>query len=149
MITNAARREYYQRNRARINERQRSYYARTRERRRERTKLSLLGLSPEVWAQMWDAQGGLCYLCGEDLDNGGDIHLDHDHSCCPDRRACALCQRGLAHANCNVAVGMARDDPAVLRKMADALEAAQRRVNERRAAQGEQISLFMRGEQDR
>jgi len=150
MITKAARREYYERNRARINQRQRAYYARTRERRQELNRRSLRGLYAEDWARMWDAQQGLCYLCGEDLNNGVKVVLDHDYSCCPKNRGCPACWRGLAHTNCNVAVGMARDDPAVLRKLADALEAAKEQVNERRAARGEQDFLFaIGGEQDR
>ena len=53
------------------------------------------------------------------------------------------CRRGLVHNLCNVAVGFASDDPARLRFMADALEAAQLAVGQRKlASAGEQLVLL-------
>ncbi len=43
-----------------------------------------------MWAGMWDAQKGLCYLCEEPLVPGFDTHIDHDHSCCPKGRTCLV-----------------------------------------------------------
>lgn len=81
-------------------------------------------------AAMWEEQGGRCYLCGDPLVEGKE-HVDHDHRCCPDDRSCRACRRGLACGHCNVAVGMAGDDPARLRRIADNLEAAQRAAEQR------------------
>lgn len=79
---------------------------------------------------MFLGQAGLCYLCGLPLGLKSQIAIDHDHGCCqPDAgghsRTCGYCRRGLAHGNCNAAIGMAGDNPGLLRKMADNLEHAQ------------------------
>ena len=99
------------------------------------------GLRPEDWAAMWDAQAGLCYLCSEPLIAEVAV-IDHDHSCCPEERSCRICRRGLAHPNCNSAIGLSGDDPAKLRAMADALEAAQLKVEGRKAIAYEQLALI-------
>lgn len=98
------------------------------------------GLRPEDWAAMWDAQAGLCYLCGEALTASTAV-VDHDHSCCEAERSCRTCRRGLAHPNCNSAVGMANDDPVFLRRLADALEHAQAEVAARMATKPAQLEL--------
>jgi ribosomal protein L35 len=89
------------------------------------------GMTPDDLAAMLDAQDGRCYLCGSELTAGHGTHIDHDHSCCPPKRSCALCRRGLACHGCNVALGLTGDDPARLRQMADALEVAQLAVRAR------------------
>ncbi len=98
----------------------------------------------EDQAAMWQAQGGCCYLCGGKLDPKVEaVHLDHDHSCCAPIRSCRICRRGLAHQRCNVAIGLAEDSPDRLRRMADALEAAQVAFRQRKteAGAGEQLAL--------
>lgn len=99
------------------------------------------GMSPDGWAVLWDAQDGRCYLCGAVLVDGK-VHVDHDHSCCPRNRSCRICRRGLACDCCNSAIGMAGDDPARLRRMADALETAQALVEQRKADAGQELTLF-------
>ena len=48
--------------------------------------------------------------------------IDHDHDCCPGPASCGNCVRGLICTGCNKALGMARDDPLILRQMAQYLE---------------------------
>lgn len=83
-----------------------------------------------LFSSLWDAQDGKCYLCGGQLDQESPkaIHLDHDHACCPLGRTCERCRRGLACSDCNNVLGRVRDDPARLRRMADALEIASEAV---------------------
>lgn len=99
------------------------------------------GMRPEQWIELWNAQGGKCYLCGYEMEepngtlkrNGGTTAvIDHDHSCCPQNKSCSICRRGLAHVACNSAVGLLFDDPARLRRAADAFEAAQLAVQNRK-----------------
>jgi hypothetical protein len=97
-------------------------------------------MSPADWAALWEAQGGRCYLCGGELAAGNGC-IDHDHSCCPPKRSCAVCRRGLSCRQCNIAIGMASDDPSRLRRMAAALEAAQLMVSERLAGAPRQLEL--------
>lgn len=93
------------------------------------------GMNPDDWAAMWAAQGGRCYLCGDDLpERGRGVHVDHDHSCCPYGKSCACCRRGLSCRNCNAGIGMFGDDPARMRLVADNLEAAKLAAAERMAS---------------
>lgn len=100
------------------------------------------GMQPEDWAVLWQSQGGRCYLCGDDLETVWRTTIDHDHQCCPRNSSCSVCRRGIACFDCNIALGHVRDDPARLRRMADAIEAAQRAVKQRKAAADIQDALF-------
>ena len=90
----------------------------------------MYGLTPERWREMFVAQGGCCYLCGEPLDTERKhgINIDHDHACCRSRRSCGSCVRGLACHGCNSGIGNFGDDPERLRRVADNLEMANRRL---------------------
>lgn len=90
----------------------------------------MYGVTPERVAELAAAQGGACYLCGEplDWDKPRKIHIDHDHACCRGRRSCGTCVRGLACGPCNTAIGLFGDDPDRMRRVADALEMASRRL---------------------
>jgi hypothetical protein len=137
-------RRYREANRDQISERQRRRYTVNRdqinETRRQdynpaRTAVRRLhdrhGLDPADWARFWVAQRGRCYLCGERLpDDKRLAALDHDHRCCPPHRSCPRCQRGLAHGECNSLIGLAGDDPAVLRRIARNLDRARRRYEQ-------------------
>lgn len=137
-------REYNQADYARYGDQRRAavraYKAADPERERARRMYRAHGLWPEDWAAIWESQAGRCYLGGEELEVDK-THVDHDHSHCPPGRSCRVCQRGLACNDCNVAIGIAGDDPARLRRMADALEAAQNGVKERMATAIEQLPL--------
>lgn len=69
-------------------------------------------------AAMWEQCGGLCCYCELPLPRDSKVVIDHDHTCCPPMKSCVKCRRGLAHNNCNVAIGMADDDPARLERIA-------------------------------
>ena len=92
------------------------------ERRREKTlvtpearsrwnrayKLKLMGLTPERFAQMLEAQGYACAMCRTPFEKDQRICIDHDHACCPPKlptRCCGKCVRGLLCLTCNVALG--------------------------------------------
>ena len=103
----------------------------------------------EAYAVLWDAQDGRCYLCGDELDEGllpggrgRGTTIDHDHRCCPDHRSCPICRRGLACNSCNAGIAYFKDDPARLRRVADALEAAKVLVGERLSEQPAQGTMF-------
>jgi hypothetical protein len=100
------------------------------------------GLRPEDWGAIWDAQEGRCYLCRDQLEPQS-VHIDHDHACCPKDHSCTYCRRGLACRACNQLIGMARDDPDKLRRIAGNLEVALAATAERMAARPEQLTLDM------
>ena len=85
------------------------------------------GITPEQRDAMFTAQDGCCYLCGEPLD-GRTVHIDHDRSCCRGDRSCGSCIRGLACQLCNQGIGQFADDPERMRRVADNLEMANRRL---------------------
>jgi 5-methylcytosine-specific restriction endonuclease McrA len=74
------------------------------------------GLSLEDFNAMLAAQGGVCAVCGTDDPKGrhDTFAVDHDHE--TDE------VRGLLCNPCNLALGIAEDDPQRLRAMADYLE---------------------------
>jgi hypothetical protein len=85
------------------------------------------GITPEQLDALLVRQTGRCYLCEDPLT--GVIHIDHARSCCPGNRSCGQCIRGLTHQKCNQGIGQFNDDPDLMRKVADALEAAQAQLN--------------------
>jgi hypothetical protein len=78
------------------------------------------GLSPDEFKSLFAEAGHACALCGRD---DKPLVIDHDHACCPERkRSCGKCVRGTLCSTCNTGLGMANDDPALLRRMAAYVE---------------------------
>jgi len=98
----------------------------------------------EMWAAFWEAQDGKCYLCGEPLNTESHygVQVDHDHTCCPKNRTCPYCRRGLACDRCNKLIGIARDDPDLLRRIADNLEPVLLATRARIATKQQQDTLW-------
>lgn len=63
-----------------------------------------------------DAQGGVCAICGTDSPAGRGWHTDHDHA--------DGAVRGILCTNCNVMLGMAKDNAAVLLRAVEYLSGA-------------------------
>lgn len=126
----AKRRKYYDEHKEEIR-------ANAKKRQEQDYKSKLRGLHRVDWDTMFEgfmsAQDGKCYLCGDPLDRETPkgIHLDHDHECCPLGRSCERCRRGLACKDCNRLIGIAREDAAKLRRIADNLERAKEQAKER------------------
>lgn len=125
--------------------------------RRVREKNKRLGIDPglparkrwvhgtdyaAMFAELWDAQDGKCYLCGDPLVPGPKTHVDHDHTCCGYKRTCAYCRRGLACDRCNHVLGHVEDDPERLRRIADNLEPVLKATRARIATKAQQDSLW-------
>ena len=78
----------------------------TAEYRSEAKRRHLYRISIEQFESLLEAQGGVCGICGTDSPGGkGGWHVDHDHACCPTKRSCGRCVRGLLCAGCNMALG--------------------------------------------
>ena len=77
------------------------------------------GIEPHRYELLLQAQGGVCAICGrpETAVIRGTIasmSVDHDHGCCPGKKSCGKCIRGLLCRRCNGALGLFRDDPRLL-----------------------------------
>lgn len=96
---------------------------RTAAQRRDRNKASRIrfGLTLEEYdakvRTFLEEQGYLCPACGLDLKEH-QYHLDHHHS--------TMFVRGVLCRNCNIALGLAKDSPEVLRNLARYLELTHR-----------------------
>lgn len=74
------------------------------------------GLTPEEYIEILVSQGGVCKICGNPPSGRFSLSVDHDHETGK--------VRGLLCGNCNFAIGLMRDNPALLRKSAQYLEEA-------------------------
>jgi Recombination endonuclease VII len=101
------------------------------------------GITPERMAEMIEEQNGCCYLCDEPLGVHGQrgIYVDHDHDCCRGERSCGTCVRGLTCHQCNTGIGFFGDSPERMRRVADRLEMANRRLRDPRPLAVEQLAF--------
>lgn len=86
-------------------------------------------LTLDQYYALLDAQGGACAICrvATPTDIRTDrFHVDHDHRCCPGKRSCGNCNRGLLCHACNTALGNFHDDPDLLDRAASYLRATQK-----------------------
>lgn len=51
-----------------------------------------------------------CGICNSPDPGYSFWHIDHDHRCCPDNKACSLCFRGLLCGKCNTGIGQFNED---------------------------------------
>jgi hypothetical protein len=73
-----------------------------------------MGITSEDWDFLLALFDGNCHLhlgpeTKSDYRSGRiwQLSIDHDHSCCPDKRGCRNCIRGLLCADCNMMLGLA------------------------------------------
>jgi|SRR6185503_4818109 len=77
-------------------------------------RIKTYGLAPAAFAGMVERQQNCCAICHEEMGEGHNRHIDHDHATGRVREL--LC------SNCNRALGGARDNPDLLRAMAAYVE---------------------------
>lgn len=72
---------------------------------------STYGITLAQYEAMLEDQGGGCAVCGTGHPGGrGRFHVDHDHGCCPGKKSCGECVRGLLCSKCNSVLGYFEDD---------------------------------------
>ena len=118
---------------ARVNQRRRERYAADPEFRAECIRLAKLrdkesirdyrlrrefGITAEEYDTILELQGDACAICRSKFGNelGHRLAVDHDHACCPGKRSCGKCIRGILCGSCNLGLGKFRDDPILLGK---------------------------------
>lgn len=63
-------------------------------------------ITEREYLEMERSQDGLCALCGRPW---SPLAVDHDRRCCPGRRSCGKCRRGLLCLHCNNRLGHVED----------------------------------------
>ena len=73
----------------------------------------IYGIEPEQYEALYDKQSGKCAGCLTPLDDldPRQVHIDHCHA--------SGAVRGLLCHDCNISLGYSRDDPEVLRRLAE------------------------------
>lgn len=87
------------------------------------------GLTQVEYQALVAKQNGVCAICKRPQQNGFQLAIDHDHSCCPERSACDSCRRGLLCTNCNIILGSAHDNVAILEEAISYLKQYQQEEN--------------------
>ena len=70
-------------------------------------------LSYKDWLKIWESQDGKCAICGEPFIKPSDAHTDHNHK---NNKI-----RGLLCRNCNIAIGLFKDNPKLTTKATEYL----------------------------
>mgnify|MGYP003646705456 CR=1 FL=1 len=88
----------------------------SRETRNLKKRANGLGITKDQWEKMFDSQGRVCAICRSEISgHKKGWQLDHCHK--------TKTVRFILCTHCNRGLGGFRDDPELLRRAADALEA--------------------------
>lgn len=68
------------------------------------------GITTEDYEALLEQQEHCCKICGRTESNGKQLSIDHDHACCPGRKSCGKCIRGLLCNRCNMGIGYLGED---------------------------------------
>lgn len=88
---------------------------------RSLTRVSRYGITVRQYLEMLSDQGGVCAICAEPPQKR-QLHVDHDHSCCGEGKACQKCVRGLLCSRCNTGLGQFRERSDLLASAANYLQ---------------------------
>jgi len=84
-------------------------------------QLTNYGMNRIEWDALFVSQGSACAIC-RSTEGGNGWHTDHDHSCCPLRKSCGKCVRGILCNGCNTGIGLLQDSAEILTAAAAYLE---------------------------
>lgn len=119
--TLAAQKRYRDSNKEKVAAKNKEYYWANRRKFFEYTLKNTYGITLEQFHSLLVAQDGRCAICNEPME---DPSVDHDHSCCPGKKSCGRCIRGLLDKNCNAALGLFNDSAIVVQKAVEYLHKA-------------------------
>lgn len=89
------------------------------------------------YEEEYEAQNGLCAICGKENMDGRRLSSDHDHACCSGMTSCGECTRSFLCRTCNQGIGFLMDSPELLRKAATYIEHWRRKHNDARTTSGD------------
>jgi hypothetical protein len=74
-------------------------------------------ITPDQYKQMLEEQQNRCKVCTVELSCAQRLTMpciDHDHRCCPAKKSCGKCVRGIICYGCNVVLGFSKDNIVIL-----------------------------------
>ena len=120
---------YYKDNRERLIKKQAEAYAQSPGKRaahkisaRKCHLKKVYGITIERFSELLEGQNKCCAICKTDTPRGNSKAawmIDHDHACCPGKKSCGKCIRGLLCAKCNWGLGNFNDDPVLFSTASD------------------------------
>jgi hypothetical protein len=78
---------------------------------RAQTLWHVYRLTVEWYNRILESQGGVCAVCRKEESHTGIkwLSVDHSHRCCPGKRSCGNCIRGLLCRSCNSRLAVLED----------------------------------------
>ena len=120
--TKAANRRFYERHkesekarskkwRQENPEKYKAWAEKNKDRRAATSRKYYYGITLDEFNAKMIAQDSKCAICGRLLVRPS---LDHGHNCCPGKKSCGKCIRGILCQGCNTIIGLAGDSIEVL-----------------------------------
>ena len=78
------------------------------------------GITPDEYLTLLKEQQYKCYICKKKTEKR--LSVDHNNACCAGEKSCGNCIRGLLCFECNIALGMVKDNVDTLQSMIDYLK---------------------------
>lgn len=94
---------------------------RVKEQERRRNLRQYYGITIEQYEALLSDQNGKCAGCQTRPDSKR-FAVDHDHKCCPGRKSCGKCIRGLLCSRCNTALGLMNEDKQIIVRLLTYME---------------------------
>jgi hypothetical protein len=82
------------------------------------------GITIEEYLHLFKTQKEKCAICGYKPADDAFLCIDHDHQCCPNRKSCGKCIRGLLCQPCNGGLAFFVDNTSFLESAIAYLESA-------------------------
>lgn len=91
---------------------------------------TMYNLTTEDYDNMLKLQKGKCAGCGRHYSEfKRALYIDHDHACCPGKKSCGKCVRGLVCDDCNKLLGNAKDNVKTLKRLIGYLNKNKEKIN--------------------
>lgn len=111
---NVKTKAYYMANQERLRAAMKEYDARNASTLTNARLVREYGITLEQYVALLVEQEGKCAVCRKIPETKRALAVDHDHGCCPGKRSCGKCIRGLLCTSCNTGLGNFRDSPELL-----------------------------------
>ena len=92
-------------------EKHKAWVEKNKEKLRAASRQYEYNISPEEYEAKKAEQDNKCAICKKESDL---LVVDHNHSCCSQRKTCGQCNRGLLCRSCNTLIGLAGESIEVL-----------------------------------